>query len=445
VISVPPPNSTHTTDNLVLLAPCNASDPLQRWRYRTASGPSAKRMLRVATCNASDPYQRWQKKAPANDGVSSDFSLVNVGLGQALDSSVGGSEKWETRAPIGFAQYSGAAAQLWSFKPTTQPPSSSAAGNSSLAGKLTDSKDRQCLNVVSFTGPDIGLDPCKPPGAGNDGNEIFTLTAAVDGHRDRDGKADAADGDADVFRITNARSGNKCLAASSGPAGGFLYTVDDAGAEWCMMADGGKGSRSTTMSGQPCSEVETPSSMPAWQPGRIANGTVASLSFGGGGNTLTWGNRQLGASGPLPHHVYLQANPYGAVAWRWPEAALASPAGTALQLPSGTNLTDDDHTGGVREVDSSTMCMALTRGGNLEVWVGELSGHRLAVALFNRGIEVAAMSASWAELGVAPGTKMAVRDVWRQLNSTTTAQVHDPAVPGHGVTLLVLTPADAAR
>ena len=187
MVSVPPPNATHTKDNLVLLAPCNASEPLQRWRYRTASGPTAKRMLRVATCNASDPYQRWQKKAPANDGVSSDFSLVNVGLGQALDSSVGGSEKWETRAPIGFAQYSGAAAQLWSVKPTTQPPSSSAAGNSSLAGKLTDSKDRQCLNVVSFTGPDIGLDPCKPPGAGNDGNEIFTLTAAVDGHRDRDG------------------------------------------------------------------------------------------------------------------------------------------------------------------------------------------------------------------------------------------------------------------
>ena len=76
----------------------------------------------------------------------------------------------------------------------------------------------------------------------------------------------------------------------------------------------------------------------------------------------------------------------------------------------------------------------------------ELSGYRLAVALFNRGIEVVAMSASWAELGVAPGTKMAVRDVWRQLNSTATAQVHDPAVPGHGVTLLlVLTPADAAR
>jgi hypothetical protein len=35
---------------------------------------------------------------------------------------------------------------------------------------------------------------------------------------------------------------------------------------------------------------------------------------------------------------------------------------------------------------------------------------------------------------------MAVRDVWRQLNSTATEQVIDLAVPGHGVTLLVLTP-----
>jgi hypothetical protein len=46
----------------------------------------------------------------------------------------------------------------------------------------------------------------------------------------------------------------------------------------------------------------------------------------------------------------------------------------------------------------------------------ELSGYRLAVALFNRGIEVAAMSASRTELGVAQEAKMAVRDAWRQLN-----------------------------
>ena len=142
------------------------------------------------------------------------------------------------------------------------------------------------------------------------------------------------------------------------------------------------------MGGQLCSEVEAASSIPAWQPGEIANGTAASLSFGGGSCTLTWGNRQLGASGPLPHHVYLQANPYGPVAWRWPEA-ITTPAGAPLQLPANINITDDDHVGGVKQVDSSQWCVGLTRGGNLEIWAGRLSGHRLAVALLNRGFEQA--------------------------------------------------------
>ena len=118
------------------------------------------------------------------------------------------------------------------------------------------------------------------------------------------------------------------------------------------------------------------------------------------------------------------------------------PAGAALQLPAGTNLTDDDHVGGVKYVDSSTMCAGLSRGGNLEVWMGELSGHRLAVAFFNRGIETASMTATWAQLGlpVIGSTRMAVRDVWRQRNWTAAERIVDPAVPAHGVTLLVVTP-----
>ena len=95
-----------------------------------------------------------------------------------MDSSVGGSEKWETRAPVGFAKFRGSAAQLWSVAPAG--PS----GNASN-GKLLDAKDNQCLNVVAFTGPDVGLDPCKPAGSGNDGNEIFELkeSSALSGHR----------------------------------------------------------------------------------------------------------------------------------------------------------------------------------------------------------------------------------------------------------------------
>ena len=50
------------------------------------------------------------------------------------------------------------------------------------------------------------------------------------------------------------------------------------------------------------------------------------------------------------------------------------------------------------------------------------------------------MSATWAQLGLPAGTRMAVRDVWRELNSTAAGRVADAAVPGHGVALFVLTP-----
>ena len=410
VSSISPPHPTHRKDNLVNLAPCNASDPLQRWQYRAAARPGKQKMLRVVACNASDSFQQWKK---TTQGAT--FGLENVGLGLALDSSVGGSETWETRAPLGFSAFTGAPAQLWSL---------AAAGNASR-GKLFDSHDKQCLNVVSFVGPDVGLDPCKP--AGDVANEMMQMAAVVGG-------------DSAPIQIMN---GGKCLAASAGPAGGDIFTVDEDGVEWCLVADGGKGSRSSSMGGQRCTEVHKASTVPSWQPGSIkatkGNRTATTLTFGGGGNALTWGGRSLGASGPLPHHIYLAANPYGAPLWEWPEA-LSTPAGAALQLPAGINLTDDDHIGGVQQVDSSTMCVALTRGGNLEVWAGALSGHRLAVALFNRGSDAAAMTATWAQLDLPAGTEMAVRDVWRQLNSTATGQVTDPVVPGHGVTLLVLTP-----
>lgn len=117
-----------------------------------------------------------------------------------------------SRAPLGFAAYTGAPAQLWSLAP-------SSAAAAPHKGKLLDSKDKQCLNVVSFTGPDVGLDPCKPAGARNDGNEIMHMGATT--HDDNNDSA--------PFQILN---GGKCLAASRGPKGGDLYTVDTDGTEY---------------------------------------------------------------------------------------------------------------------------------------------------------------------------------------------------------------------
>ena len=51
------------------------------------------------------------------------------------------------------------------------------------------------------------------------------------------------------------------------------------------------------------------------------------------------------------------------------------------------------------------------------------------------------MQATWEQLGLPASATMAVRDVWGQRNYTASGgRVDDPAVPGHGITLLVLTP-----
>ena len=39
VASTPPPHADYKRDNLGLLAPCNATDPLQKWRYLLRSIP----------------------------------------------------------------------------------------------------------------------------------------------------------------------------------------------------------------------------------------------------------------------------------------------------------------------------------------------------------------------------------------------------------------------
>ena len=49
----------------------------------------------------------------------------------------------------------------------------------------------------------------------------------------------------------------------------------------------------------------------------------------------------------------------------------------------------------------------------MQVWVGPLSGNRTVVALVNMNAPVRTISASWALLGIPPGRKMKVRDLWK--------------------------------
>lgn len=125
-------------------------------------------------------------------------------MNASVDSSVGGAEPWETRAPLGFAPTSpGAETQTWSLHASTADVG---------GGHLVDSKYGQCLNVVSFTGPDVGLDPCKEFGA-NDSNEMFAFQAIPGSTATTTAATDAATtGDADVV-VAGALRGRRAPAA----------------------------------------------------------------------------------------------------------------------------------------------------------------------------------------------------------------------------------------
>ena len=92
-------------------------------------------------------------------------------------------------------------------------------------------------------------------------------------------------------------------------------------------------------------------------------------------------------------------------------------------------------------------CLARTKdvlGGALETWAGPLANGDLVVVLFNRNAPAPAqMTAQWADLGLAPSARMAVRDVLaRTDNGTATGSFATAApVPVHGVAVLRLSAA----
>ncbi|EEF41561.1 alpha-galactosidase/alpha-n-acetylgalactosaminidase, putative [Ricinus communis] len=56
--------------------------------------------------------------------------------------------------------------------------------------------------------------------------------------------------------------------------------------------------------------------------------------------------------------------------------------------------------------------------GCLQVWAGPLSGHRMAVVLWNRCSKAATITARWDALGLESGTSVAVRDLWQHKDIT---------------------------
>ncbi|ONM53179.1 Alpha-galactosidase [Zea mays] len=81
-------------------------------------------------------------------------------------------------------------------------------------------------------------------------------------------------------------------------------------------------------------------------------------------------------------------------------------------------------------------------GNDLEVWAGQLSGHRKAVLLLNRGAtRSASITAAWPDVGIRRGVAVEARDVWKHETLPGWFTGSLTAVVGpHSCKLFVLTP-----
>jgi alpha-galactosidase len=98
-------------------------------------------------------------------------------------------------------------------------------------------------------------------------------------------------------------------------------------------------------------------------------------------------------------------------------------------------LTNDE----IIEVDQDPLGKPgrrVTKTGDLEVWARELEDGSLAVGLFNRGEGLAAVTASWSDLGIAGPRR--VRDLWRQKDVGVRDGAFEAYVARHGVVMVRL-------
>jgi len=82
----------------------------------------------------------------------------------------------------------------------------------------------------------------------------------------------------------------------------------------------------------------------------------------------------------------------------------------------------------------------VVKDGDLEVWVRELTGNTLAVALFNRGADTAAITANWTEIGLEAGVTADVRDLWARKDLGSFTGSYSAKVNSHATVLVKLTP-----
>ena len=78
--------------------------------------------------------------------------------------------------------------------------------------------------------------------------------------------------------------------------------------------------------------------------------------------------------------------------------------------------------------------------GAREVWMKPLADGSKAVILFNRGSEPGTLTADWEAIGLFPGTRAVVRDLWTKQEAGVFTGQYQARVEPHGVAMLKLTP-----
>jgi alpha-galactosidase len=70
----------------------------------------------------------------------------------------------------------------------------------------------------------------------------------------------------------------------------------------------------------------------------------------------------------------------------------------------------------------------------------QLSDGSRAVILFNRGSEEAPIAVAWEEIGIFPGAKAHVRDLWKKADAGILTGRYEANVAPHGVVMIRITP-----
>jgi len=79
------------------------------------------------------------------------------------------------------------------------------------------------------------------------------------------------------------------------------------------------------------------------------------------------------------------------------------------------------------------------RGMTMAITMAVADGSR-AVILWNRGSEASTLSATWETIGLFPGTRARVRDLWQHADLGSLAERVQAKVAPHGVVMLRVTP-----